>query len=77
MKFKNKTNGYTESASLSWLWTFLFGFLYFAVKGNWRHAVAYLILTICTFGVAWFIYPFFAPSIMRNHYARMGWVEAK
>ena len=50
MMFKNPSNDFVQETSspLSWLWVFLFGFLYFAVKGIWTHAVANFILVICT-----------------------------
>ncbi|MDP3013051.1 MAG: hypothetical protein Q8M92_02330 [Candidatus Subteraquimicrobiales bacterium] len=75
MKFQNPTNGYIEEVSSPGLWTFLCGFLYFAVKGVWTHAIAGLVLAIFTWGISWLIYPFFASSIMRTHYLRKGWVE--
>jgi len=63
--------------------TFLFGFVYFAVKGIWTHAIVSLVLVIAlgswSWGIGgllvWLIYPFFARSIVRAHYLRRGWVE--
>ena len=79
MKFKNYKNNFTENASspLSWLWVFLFGPLYWAVKGIWRHAVVNLTLVIITFGTCQFIYPFFTYSIIRKHFLKQGWKEVK
>ena len=77
MEFRNPSNNYTESvSSVAWLWVLLFGFFYFAIKGVWRHAVASLVLGMLTMGFSWLIYPFFAQSIMRNHYLKMGWIPA-
>jgi len=75
MKFKNPVNGYEEELSMPGLWVFCFGFFYFAVKGVWTHAIASFILAVCTFGLSWFIYPFFAGGIMRKYYLRQGWSE--
>ncbi|MDZ7760841.1 MAG: zinc ribbon domain-containing protein [Desulfovermiculus sp.] len=75
--YKNPANGYLEEVdSLVFIWTLLFGPIYFAVKGVWRHVVASFLIAVLTFGVSWFIYPFFAKSILRTHYLRMGWVKA-
>ncbi len=74
MYFKNPVNGYVESVSMPWLWTLLFGCIYFAVKGIWTHFVASLILASCTSGLSWLIYPIFARSIVQTHYLRKGWV---
>ena len=73
--FQNQDNGYTETTSIPFLWTLLFGCIYFAIKGVWRHVFIYIILAVCTLGVSGLIYPFFAKGILRNHYARMGWQE--
>lgn len=76
MKFRNPSNGYTkETSSLAWLWTLLFGSIYFAVKGIWPHVVASLFLGLLTCGISWLIYPFFASSIIRKNYLRRGWIE--
>ncbi len=50
-KFKHPQNDYTESASttISYVWCFLFGWLYFAVKGNARHAVLHFMIS----GTVW------------------------
>src|SRR6266478_708588 len=75
MRFQNSSNFYVEQVSLPFLWTLLFGPLYFAVKGVWTHAIVSAIVGICTFGLSWLIYPFFASKIMRTHYLRKGWIE--
>jgi hypothetical protein len=77
MYFKNTQNNYVEESAtiLSWLWVFLFGPIYWAVQGVWRHVFVHLVLAIITFGVAHLIYPFFTYSIIRKHYLRRGWVE--
>ncbi|WP_321403850.1 DUF2628 domain-containing protein [Maridesulfovibrio sp.] len=74
MKFKNPSNGYVEEVSdnVGWI-VLLFGPFYFAVKGVWTHCAASLIIAFCTGGISWLIYPFFAKSIMENHYLKNGW----
>ena len=77
MKFKNPMNDFEETVSsgLSWLWCFLFGPIYWAVKGIWRHAVVHLALAIITAGIAHFVYPFFTYKIIKKHYNKIGWIE--
>jgi hypothetical protein len=75
MRFKNPDNGYEESANHPWLWTLIFGFIYFAVKGIWTHAVISFVLAVATAGLSWIAYPFFANGIVRRHYLRRGWRE--
>lgn len=71
--YQNPENGYTQSSSLPFLWSFLFGWMYFAVKGIWSHALISLVLAVITFGVSIFIYPFFTKGILENHYESKGW----
>jgi asparagine N-glycosylation enzyme membrane subunit Stt3 len=75
--FENPKNGYREERSSPWLWCLLFGFIYFAYVGVWRHAVVAFLLCGPTFGFSWLIYPLFADDIVRNHYLRQGWTEVK
>lgn len=74
--YRNPQNGYTESVSnWAFLWTLLFGSLYFAVKGAWAHVFVSAILAILTVGISWLIYPFFATAIVQSSYLKKGWVE--
>jgi hypothetical protein len=73
MTFRNPTNGYIESASVPFLWCLIFGVFYFAVKGIWRHALISAFAAMCTFGLAWLVYPFFAKGIVAASYGRRGW----
>jgi hypothetical protein len=73
MGFVNPVSGRVERLESVWLWVLLFGWLYFAAKGVWFHAVAGLLLALCTGGLSWLVYPFFARRIMRAHYRRRGW----
>lgn len=77
VEFENPENGYREKAGgkLSWLWVFLLGPIYWAVKGIWRHAVVNLALAFLNWGLCQFVYVFFTYSILRKHYLKMGWKE--
>jgi hypothetical protein len=73
-RFRNPANGYEEDATGSWLWCFLFGPIYFALKGVWNHAVFSAGLAIVTCGLSWLMYPFFAREIVARNYLRKGWI---
>ena len=75
MKYRNPSNGHVEKAAslLSWLWVLLFGPLYWAVRGVWRHFAAHFILAFITLGIAHLIYPFFTYTILNTHYKKLGW----
>ena len=79
MMFRNPQNDTViePSSPLSWLWVFLLGFIYFAVKGIWTHAVVNLVLFACTAGLSQFVYPFFTYGIIRRHYLNKGWMIVK
>ena len=74
MHFRNPANGYEETLNVPFLWALLFGFLYFAAKGVWTHAVVSFLLAFITCGFSWLIYPFFARKVVRANYLRKGWV---
>lgn len=59
------------------LWTFIFGGTYFAYKGIWSHFFLYWLVFLCTFGLSYFVYPFFAGGIIRKNYLKRGWREIK
>jgi hypothetical protein len=72
--FRHPTNGHTERVGPAWLWALLFGVFYFAWRGMWTHAIIGAILAFLTFGISWVIYAIAAPSLVRKHYLRAGWV---
>lgn len=77
MNYEHPNNGHVEKGygSFSWLWVFLFGQIYWAINGVWRHVVASILLGLLTVGISHFIYSFFTYSIIRNHYSQMGWKQ--
>jgi len=76
MIITNPQNNYSESISYfgTFIWTLLFGALYFAYKGIWTHFVVGVILAVATYGLSWLIYPFFSYSILKKHYLKNGWM---
>ena len=76
-RFKHPLNEHTEKiSSMAMIWVLLFGPIYWAVKGVWSHAIIQLVLYFFVIGFfVHFIYPFFARSILRNHYLKNGWKE--
>lgn len=77
MVFENPANGHVEESVYCWVWTLLFGPLYFAVKGIWGHVLISFVAALLTFGISILIYPFFAEEVVRGHYLKRGWVERK
>jgi hypothetical protein len=52
------SEAFDESTSLSWLWAFLFGPLYFLAHGFWQRALLVLILNLMIIG--FIVAPFLA-----------------
>lgn len=75
MKFKNIDNNYTEDSPCPWVWTLLFGWMYFAYKRAYLMAFIWILTVVPTIGVAALIFPFFANRIIRQAYLRNGWTE--
>ena len=71
---KNQNKIYYAS-SVSWLWTVLFGPIFFAFKGMWIHFIILLPLSLFTFGLASLIAAFFANQWVYNHYKSKGYIE--
>ena len=73
--YVNQTNGYTERVGPAWLWVLLFGALYFAYRGMWRHAILLFLLVLPTFGIAWVYYILTARRHVERHYLERGWAQ--
>lgn len=85
--FEHPGNGHREEVTAtSGVLAFLFGFVYFLVKGVWPHAllqIAVLVFGAVLLGPAvlvvafplWVGYAFAAPSILRSKYLRSGWKQ--
>lgn len=76
-KFRHPLSAYTERVDFvpTFIGTLILGTIYFAIRGVWRHAIASLLFAVLTCGISWFIYPFFAPGIIRRDYLRKGWIR--
>lgn len=70
-RFRNPANNYVETVSKPFLWTFLFGPVYFAKKGLWGPAVLFIFL------LPWLVFPFMAKGMIARYYLRQGWIEEK
>ncbi len=68
--FENALNGHRVEVGTfgPFIWTLIFGALYFLLKGSIKHFLLSIILAVFTVGISWLIYPFFAPGILRNMY---------
>lgn len=81
-----------EKSRCPWLWVILFGWIYFACKGIWKHAILYFVLSfmlvLILTAMAPVAYPFFqivfglvyalfANDIVRSHYINKGWIEVR
>jgi hypothetical protein len=64
-----------EDFSYAWVWTLFFGTFHLAVKGVWTHVAVSVFAALFTFGFSWFVYPFFARSIMVNYFRTRGYVH--
>ncbi len=75
--FRNPSNGYTQAVSplTAFAGCLLFGTLYFAYKGVWKHAIISFLAAFMTLGISWFIYPFFAYGCVKTSYLERGWRE--
>ncbi len=75
-KFRHPVNSHVETVPrFAWLWTILFGTLYFIARGVWSHAVISFILAWLTWGASNLIYSFFSGKIIVAHYRKRGWIE--
>ena len=50
--------------NVSAILTFLFGFVYFLVKGWYKASLAYLVVTVLSGGIAWLVVPFMAKAFV-------------
>ena len=75
--FKNTRNGYKQSVTQSgaFLGCLVFGAIYFAYKGVWKHFFIGWLAAFCTLGISWLVYPFFAYQCVRHSYLERGWQE--
>ena len=74
--YENPHNGkrVTVGSLGPFLGALLFGGFYFLVKGSVKHFFISWLVAICTVGVSWLFYPFFAPGIIRRMYEDKGYI---
>ena len=75
LAFKNPVNGHIVEIYNPFGCTLLFGLFYFAKHEAWAAAIISAGALLLTYGLAWFIIPFFARAVIRNTYLRKGWME--
>jgi len=84
--FMNPQNQYIEPATTgwSWLWAFLFSFVYFAVRGAWVAAFAFFVVGILLEAIHWALYiplgiaaAVMCQAIVSRTYLRCGWIEVE
>jgi len=75
--YENPLNGkrVTVGSLGPFLGCLFFGGFYFLVKGSTKHFLMSWLIAIVTVGISWFIYPFFAPGIIRHMYEDKGFVQ--
>lgn len=75
--FQHPANGYRQSVTRlgSFFGCLVFGIFYFAYKGVWKHVLISCLAALCTLGISWLIYPFFAFGCVRHAYLEKGWQE--
>ena len=75
--FKNNY-GVTKSVKVGFSWTvFFFGGFVFLFRGMPVHGILLIVLSIITWGVAAFIYAFFANKATAEYYLEHGYVPHK
>lgn len=75
LEVRNLKTGYARRSDYHWLWSLVFGPLYFAWYRVWLHAILAGALAILSLGASWLVYPFFARRILRRYYLRTGWED--
>ena len=71
----NNANKEYYASNMSWLWTILFGPLFFLYKGMWLHFIIFLPISIATFGFASLLVALFANKMVYNFYIKKGYNE--
>jgi hypothetical protein len=77
-KAYNPTNGAVEEIWEGFSWPCLFlGFIWYIYKGMWGWGVISFILAIFTWGLSWFIFPFFANEQHAKSLLKQGYLNEK
>lgn len=74
-KAYHPVNDSTEEIWEGFSWPCLFcGFLWYMYKGMWGWGIIALILAVCTVGISWLIFPFFANEQYARHLLKQGYL---
>lgn len=77
-KAYHPVNGSTEEIREGFSWAcLLFGFLWYIYKGMWGWAIISIFASAFTWGVAWFVFPFFANAQYANSLLKRGYLNEK
>lgn len=86
MKFKNPHNGYVETGGtpLDILGAFLFGPIYYAIRGCWSQVGIHVLMILgfvlgplwaLVYFIGWLAQAVNAPNEVNKRYRRMGWIK--
>lgn len=71
VRFQRPEDGRIEESPVPWLWSAMpFGFVYFALKRAWLHAVIWVVVSPLGLGI---FYVLFARRLVEKSYLRHGW----
>jgi len=73
LMYRHKRDGRMMTASTPWLWSLVFGGFYFLYRKAWMHSAIWLVAAVCTLGLAWLVYPFYAGKALTSTYKNRGW----
>jgi Short C-terminal domain len=75
-KAYHPVNDSTEEVWEGFSWPCLFcGCLWYMYKGMWGWGIIALILAVCTVGISWLIFPFFANEQYARHLLKQGYLN--
>ena len=79
VEYRNARTGHTHrvNKALVFLGCLIFGWLFWAIVGEWGHSLASLILPFFTLGISALIYPFYANKIIKFKWESRGYVHVE
>ncbi|MCK5604142.1 hypothetical protein KAR91_19800 [Candidatus Pacearchaeota archaeon] len=71
--FEHPTNGKMREAPVGFSWTMLFfGFFPPLFRSDWKWAIITMLVSFVTFGLSWFLFPFFYNKIHAKELIKEG-----